>query len=140
MSAVRCRFCGGPLDTVFCDLGATPLANAFLNADQLGLPEASYPLCVRVCKHCLLVQLGQFESRERIFGDYVYFSSYSDTWLEHARRYTGAMIDRFCLTRASRVVELASNDGYLLQYFKQHGIPVLGVEPASNVAVEAINK
>ena len=102
--------------------------------------EPFYPLHAYVCDECLLVQLEEFESPQAIFGDYAYFSSYSDTWLEHARRYVGMMVDRFGLGQQSQVVEVASNDGYLLQYFVERGIPALGIEPAGNVAEKAIAK
>lgn len=134
----RCRSCGEALDRVFADLGMSPLANAYLRADDLGKPEAFYPLRVFVCSACFLVQLEEFESPETIFSDYAYFSSYSDSWLDHARRYVEAMIERFRLGSQSQVVEIASNDGYLLQYFRARGIPVLGIEPAANVAAVAV--
>jgi SAM-dependent methyltransferase len=134
MSTARCRFCGSPLEAVFVDLGASPLANSYLTAEQVGAMEPFYPLRALVCAECLLVQLEEFETPERIFSDYAYFSSYSSTWLEHCRRYTELMVDRLGLDASSQVVEVASNDGYLLQYFAAQGIPVLGVEPAANVA------
>jgi SAM-dependent methyltransferase len=129
-----CRACRAELQHVFCDLGMSPLANRYLEAGELNAMEPFYPLCAYVCGACLLVQLEQFEAPEKIFSEYAYFSSYSDSWLEHAERYATAMVGRFGLRPTSRVVEIASNDGYLLQYFKQRGIPVLGVEPAANVA------
>jgi SAM-dependent methyltransferase len=135
-----CRFCGTELRHVFADLGMSPLANRFLSEDQLGLMEPFYPLRALVCERCLLVQLEQYETPDEIFSDYVYFSSYSTTWLEHCRRYTEMAVERFELGPASQVVELASNDGYLLRYFRERGIPVLGVEPAANVAETAIEK
>ena len=135
-----CRSCSAPLEFVFCDLGMSPLANAYLGPEQLHHAEAFYPLRAFVCSQCFLVQLEEFESPESIFGDYAYFSSYSDSWLEHCRRYTEDMRRRFKLDHNSQIVELASNDGYLLQYFKEAGIPVLGVEPAANVAAVAIDK
>lgn len=134
MSSRCCRACKAPLHHVFADLGASPLANAFLAADQLDRMEPHYPLRAYVCGDCLLVQLEEFETPQHIFTEYAYFSSYSDTWLDHARRYAQYAISRFGLTAASRVVEVASNDGYLLQYFKQRGVPVLGIEPAENIA------
>jgi SAM-dependent methyltransferase len=112
----------------------SPLSNALLTAEQLGQPERFYPLCAYVCESCYLVQLPEFESPETIFTDYVYFSSYSSSWLAHAKAYAEAMIRRLHLDRTSRVIEVASNDGYLLQYFAAAGIPVLGIEPAANVA------
>lgn len=135
-----CRSCSQPLEHVFCDLGMTPLANAYIDADQLHQAEPFYPLLAFVCSECFLVQLQQFETPEEIFGEYAYFSSYSDSWLEHCRRYTREMHDRLGLTESSQVIEIASNDGYLLQYFREAGIPVLGVEPAANVAAAAVAK
>lgn len=134
VSSRRCRACGAPLRHVFADLGTSPLANAFLSGDQLDRMEPHYPLRAYVCADCLLVQLEQFETPQNIFSEYAYFSSYSASWLDHARHYAQYAISRFGLTAASQVVEVASNDGYLLQYFKQSGIPVLGIEPAENVA------
>jgi len=116
------------------------LANSYLRAEELNCMEPFYPLRVYVCERCLLVQVEEFESPERIFSDYAYFSSYSDSWLQHAREYVEATVDRFALHTGSQVVEIASNDGYLLQYFVARGIPVLGVEPAGNVAAAAIKK
>ena len=137
----KCRFCEAPLSLTFADLGMSPLSNAYLKAEQLNGMERFYPLHAWVCESCYLVQLEEFESPRHIFGeDYAYFSSYSDTWLEHARRYTELMMGRLGLGPKSHVVELASNDGYLLQYFKRKGIPVLGIEPAANVAAEAERK
>jgi SAM-dependent methyltransferase len=135
-----CRFCSAPLEYVFCDLGMSPLANAYLETEQLQLAESFYPLRVFVCAQCFLVQLEEFESPQEIFGDYAYFSSYSDSWLDHCRIYTQQMRERLDLNEGSQVIELASNDGYLLQYFAEAGIPVLGVEPAANVAKVAIDK
>jgi SAM-dependent methyltransferase len=130
----NCRFCNRPLLHLFCDLGMSPLSNAFLGPDDLQKKEQFYPLRVYVCDSCLLVQLMESENPEHIFSDYVYFSSYSDSWLKHARDYAEKVTKRFGLGSASLVVEVASNDGYLLQYFKQKNIPVLGIEPAANVA------
>jgi SAM-dependent methyltransferase len=129
-----CRFCSAPLDVVFADLGMSPIANAYLPAGRDNEMEPFYPLRALVCERCLLVQLEEFETPEQIFGDYAYFSSYSSTWLEHARLYAAAMVERFGLDESSKVVEVASNDGYLLRFFHERGIPVLGVEPAANVA------
>lgn len=137
---LTCRFCSQQLEYVFCDLGMSPLANAYLREEQLHQAESFYPLRTFVCSRCFLVQLEEFESPEEIFGDYAYFSSYSDSWLDHCRRYTQEMCSRFGLGPGSQVIELASNDGYLLQYFKEAGIPVLGVEPAANVASVATDK
>lgn len=130
-----CRFCEAPLTVTFCDLGMSPLSNAFLKTAQVQRQELFYPLHVWVCSKCLLVQLEEFEPPERIFSDdYAYFSSFSDTWLEHCRRYVDDMSLRLGLDSKSLVVEIASNDGYLLQYFVQRGVPVLGIEPAANCA------
>lgn len=134
MTMLPCRLCGEKLEHTFADLGVSPLANSYLKPDQLDHMEPFYPLHVRVCARCFLVQLPQLATREEIFEEYSYFSSYSDSWLDHCRAYTNMMIDRFGLRKDSRVVELASNDGYLLQYFVERQIPVLGIEPAANVA------
>ncbi|HEX6040825.1 class I SAM-dependent methyltransferase [Longimicrobium sp.] len=129
-----CRFCGAPLRHSFCDLGMSPLSNALLGPEQLHDAERFYPLHALVCDGCWLVQLGEFESPERIFGHYVYFSSYSESWLRHARAYAEMIRARLGLGADSFVVEVASNDGYLLRNFVQAGIPALGIEPAANVA------
>jgi SAM-dependent methyltransferase len=118
----------------------SPLANSYLPPERANAMEPFYPLRVLVCASCFLVQLEEFETPDAIFSDYAYFSSYSTSWLDHARRYTEAMIERFALSAESQVVELASNDGYLLQYFAERGVPVLGVEPAANVAEVAVAK
>jgi 2-polyprenyl-3-methyl-5-hydroxy-6-metoxy-1,4-benzoquinol methylase len=135
-----CRFCASPLEAVFADLGMSPLANSYLTTAQGNRMEPFYPLRAMVCSQCFLVQLEEYESPDHIFSDYAYFSSYSSSWLEHSERYVAAMVDRFGLDRDSHVVEVASNDGYLLQYFKERGIPVLGIEPAANVAKVAVQK
>ena len=132
-----CRFCGSQLRQVFLDLGLSPMANAYLKEEDLLQEEPRFPLRAYVCGECFLVQLEEWESPENIFGDYAYFSSYSESWLRHAKTYVGAMIGRFGINAESKVVEIASNDGYLLQYFVERGIPVLGIEPARNVAVVA---
>ena len=137
---VPCRFCETPLSRTFLDLGKSPLANSYLKEAQIHQAEKFYPLHVFVCERCLLVQLQDFEAPERIFTDYAYFSSYSDVWLSHAKAYTSMARQRFGLDHRSTVVEIASNDGYLLQYFVEQGIPVLGIEPAVNVAEVAIGK
>jgi 2-polyprenyl-3-methyl-5-hydroxy-6-metoxy-1,4-benzoquinol methylase len=129
-----CRFCETELTREFADLGMSPLSNAYLKAEQLERAEPFFPLKAYVCTQCLLVQLPASESPEKIFSDYAYFSSYSDSWLAHARTYCHAMIERLGLDGTTGVVEIASNDGYLLQYFQEAGVPVLGVEPAANVA------
>jgi SAM-dependent methyltransferase len=137
----RCRFCGAPLTTTFVDLGETPLANSYLTeADAAAGRDRRYPLHARVCGGCFLVQVDEPVRPEAIFSDYAYFSSFSASWVEHARRYAEAMIARFSLRPQSLVVEIASNDGYLLQHFHAAGIPVLGVDPAANVAPAAIAK
>jgi SAM-dependent methyltransferase len=135
-----CRFCGAPLSSTFVDLGMSPLCESFLSANQLNGMEPFYPLHVFVCDRCFLVQLEQYVRPEDIFTEYAYFSSYSDSWLDHCRRYTDKMATTFGLGSASSVVELASNDGYLLQYFVEKKISVLGIEPAANVAKVAIEK
>ena len=140
MSGTPCRFCGAELHQSFVHLGRSPLANAFLAPDELRRMEPFYPLHAYVCRDCILVQLEAFESPEHIFSDYLYFSSYSASWLQHARAYVGQVTKRFRLGPGSLVVEVASNDGYLLQYVKEHGISVLGVEPAANVAEAALSK
>jgi hypothetical protein len=137
LQAPACRFCSAPLRHTFVDLGVSPLCESFLAADQLNAMEPFYPLHVRVCEQCFLVQLEQYVAREEIFTEYAYFSSYSDSWVRHAERYTEEMVERFALDGQSMVVELASNDGYLLQHFVARGIPCLGVEPAANVAEAA---
>jgi SAM-dependent methyltransferase len=129
-----CRSCGTALTHVFADLGCSPLSNSFLSAEDLERMEPFYPLKAYVCASCFLVQLQAYETPERIFEEYAYFSSYSASWLEHCRRYAQTAIARFGLARHSLVIEVASNDGYLLQFFRQAGIPVLGIEPARNVA------
>jgi len=134
MITKNCRFCNTQLTQTFCDLGMSPLSNAYLKPEQLQQMEPFYPLHAYVCEHCYLVQLQEFQSPENIFSDYAYFSSYSESWLKHAKTYTEYMIERFKFNNSSQIIELASNDGYLLQYFKQQDIPVLGIEPAENVA------
>ncbi|HTY06457.1 MAG TPA: class I SAM-dependent methyltransferase [Gemmatimonadales bacterium] len=135
-----CRFCASPLTHTFVDLGMSPLCESYLRADQLDRMEPFYPLHVRVCDRCWLVQLEAYVGGEEIFTEYAYFSSYSNSWLAHSERYTDAMIERFGLGARSHVVEVASNDGYLLQYFVARGIPCLGIEPAANVAKVAQEK
>jgi 2-polyprenyl-3-methyl-5-hydroxy-6-metoxy-1,4-benzoquinol methylase len=132
-----CRLCGATLTHTFVDLGMSPLCESYIPADKLDDPEAFYPLHVRICGSCLLVQLPAYVSGEDIFSDYAYFSSYSDSWVAHARDYAQAMTARLGLTPESLVTEVASNDGYLLQHFLADGIPVLGVEPAANIAEAA---
>ena len=137
MSARLCRACGAPVTQPFVDLGSTPLANAYLTERQLAEPEPRYPLRAFVCGQCWLVQADSFVPPEDIFSHYAYFSSYSDSWVEHARRFTVMARERFGLNATSQVIEVASNDGYLLQHFVAAGVPVLGIEPAANVAEAA---
>ncbi|MEH1835915.1 MAG: class I SAM-dependent methyltransferase [Nostoc sp.] len=134
MAIAKCRFSGQPLHQTFIDLGMSPLANAYLRAEQLNNAEKFYPLHVYVSEDTLLVQLEQFETPDYIFSDYAYFSSYSVSWLEHAKAYTDMMVEKFNFNHHTQVIEIASNDGYLLQYFLEKGIPVLGIEPAANIA------
>lgn len=134
MTTPKCRFCDSPLTESFCDLGMSPLSNAFLRAEDLDRMEPFYPLHAYVCGECFLVQLEEFESPQQIFSDYAYFSSFSDSWLQHAKTYAEQMIARFAISGNHQVVEIASNDGYLLQNFVARGIPALGIEPAANVA------
>ena len=133
-----CRFCSTPLSVTFADLGMSPPSNAYLKPEQLNQMERFYPLHAYVCERCKLVQLEEFESPAQIFTEYAYFSSFSSSWLQHAERYVARMVERFGFGASSQVVEIASNDGYLLQYFKRRGVPVLGVEPAANVAKVAL--
>ncbi|GJL60500.1 MAG: methyltransferase [Nitrospirales bacterium] len=135
-----CRFCGTVLEHTFLDLGTSPFSNSYVKAECLGEMEPFFPLYAFVCSRCLLVQLKDCSSPERIFSDYAYFSSYSDLWLQHVRVYTDMIQERIKLDERSLVVEVASNDGYLLQYFVKKGIPVLGIEPAENVAKVATEK
>jgi SAM-dependent methyltransferase len=137
MTAPACRLCAAPLTRTFLDLGEMPLANAFLRPEQLAKPEPRYPLHARVCDQCLLVQVDAVVGREAIFEDYAYFSSYSSSWVEHARRFAESATRRFALDGESLVVEVASNDGYLLKHFVAQGIPCHGIEPARNVAAVA---
>lgn len=136
-----CRGCGAPLDLMLCDLGLSPLANSYVPMDRASTPDPQYPLLVRVCRECLLAQADEAVDAADIFAaDYAYHSSFSDSWLEHCRKFAQASIERYKLTSGTLVMELASNDGYLLQYFKQAGVPVLGVEPAAQVAAIAESK
>jgi len=135
-----CRFCGTPLTESFADLGVSPPSNAYLAEADLRRMEPFYPLHAYVCANCLLVQLDEFQTPDQLFGHYRYFSSFSESWLRHAERYAEAMIGRFSIGARSQVVEVASNDGYLLQFFHRRGVPVLGIEPATNVARAAEEK
>lgn len=139
MHVSNCRFCGNPLIYSFADLGMSPLANSYIKREELQQVESYYPLHAHVCQECYLVQLPEFTSPEHIFSDYAYFSSYSELWLNHARTYTEMMIKQFGFDSNSQVIEIASNDGYLLQFFKEKNIPILGIEPAVNVAKVAID-
>jgi SAM-dependent methyltransferase len=138
---MNCRHCDNPLTKVFADLQTCPPSNAMVKPNELNFPETYFPLKVFVCDSCWLVQVDEIEKAEAIFNDdYTYFSSYSTSWLAHAKKYTDYMVQRFGYNQSSLVVEIASNDGYLLQYFKEIGIPVLGVEPTSNTAKVAAEK
>ncbi len=138
---MNCRFCNTELTHTFIDLVNSPASNSFLSTQQLNEPELFYPLKVFTCHKCFLVQIDEYKKSDNIFNsEYVYFSSYSTSWLAHAKDYAEKMIQRFGLDDNSQVVEIASNDGYLLQYFKQHNIPVLGIEPTANTAAAAAQK
>ncbi len=137
---LHCRFCNEPLINIFVDLGVSPLSNAFLKKEMIDDTEKKYPLCTYVCDNCFLVQLPEFEKPENIFEEYAYFSSYSSTWLRHAQNYVNMMIKKFNFDKRNLVIEIASNDGYLLQFFKEKNIPILGIEPAVNVAKVAKEK
>ena len=134
---MNCRFCGAPVTATVVDLGMQPLSNAYVNVESADAMEPFFPLHPRICDSCFLVQLPEVQSPERIFSDYAYLSSMSDSWLDHCRRYAGDMVELFDLGRSSLVIEVASNDGYLLRFFKEREIPLLGVEPAANVAAIA---
>lgn len=136
----KCRFCGEPLRHTFVDLGMSPLCESYIASETRNQMEPFYPLHVDVCYSCYLVQLEQYVSAEDIFTEYAYFSSYAEHWLKHAETYVEMVCRRFQLGAASQVIEVASNDGYLLQYFLPRQIPVLGIEPARNVAAVAIGK
>ncbi|HMW40298.1 MAG TPA: hypothetical protein PKD57_12905 [Saprospiraceae bacterium] len=138
---MNCRFCQQELKYEMVDLGFSPPSNSFLTKAQLLLPEVYYPLKIMVCSKCLLVQVDEFARHDDIFNhDYAYFSSYATSWLQHCEAYAQKMITSMGLDSQNLVIEIASNDGYLLQYFKQAGIPVLGIEPTSNTAEVAIAK
>lgn len=140
LPSFRCRFCNHLLEHTFVDLGMSPLCQTHIAPDQLNRMEPFYPLHAYVCGNCLLVQLQEFVSPDNIFSEYAYFSSYSDSWVAHAKRYAEQMVSRFGIGAKHRVVEIASNDGYLLQHFVAMGVPVLGIEPAANVAKAAVEK
>lgn len=138
---MNCRFCKAPLTHVFIDLNNSPASNSFLTKEQLNEPEIFYPLKVFICDKCFLVQVDEYKKSDAIFSsNYVYFSSFSTSWLAHAKEYTNKVTERFGLNTTSKVIEIASNDGYLLQYFKQRNIPVLGIEPTANTAEAAEQK
>ncbi|MEN8214188.1 MAG: class I SAM-dependent methyltransferase [Pseudomonadota bacterium] len=138
---MNCRFCHTELHQVFVDLDFAPISNAMLTQEQLSEPELYFPLKIFVCDSCRLVQVDEMQKADRIFdADYTYFSSYSTSWLQHAKRYVEMMVERFGFSSGSQVIEIASNDGYLLQYFRELGVPVLGVEPTANTAQVAIDK
>ena len=140
MTSFPCRFCGTPLENRVVDLGMSPLCESFLPEDRIDTMEPFYPLHAWVCHECYLVQINDYVTADHIFDEYAYFSSFSTTWLEHAETYVGAMTEQLGLDGDSFVVELASNDGYLLQYFVDREIPCLGIEPAKNVAEVAIER
>jgi hypothetical protein len=140
MNTPRCRLCSTELTHTFVDLGMSPPCESYVSAGQLDQGEVFYPLHVRVCSECLLVQLPAYIPAEDIFSHYAYFSSYSDSWVVHARRFVGSAVTRLGLTDDSFVIEVASNDGYLLQHVVERGIRALGIEPASNVAEVALDK
>ena len=140
MTVPACRFCGADLTQTLVDLGLSPLANSYVAESDLGRPDPRYPLHARICPECMLVQVDEVVRAEEIFSDYAYFSSYSDTWVAHAKAYAEMAIARFRLDGTSRVAEIASNDGYLLQHFVAKEVPVLGIEPAANVAEVALAK
>ncbi|MFC1869568.1 methyltransferase domain-containing protein, partial [Thermodesulfobacteriota bacterium] len=138
---MNCRFCNTPLKHLFIDLCNAPPSNSFLTKEQLNEPEVYYPLKLYVCHECFLVQIDEYKKSKEIFNDkYLYYSSYSKSWLEHAKNYVEMITERLSLTSKSFVVEIASNDGYLLQYFKEKNIPCLGIEPAKDTAQECISK
>jgi 2-polyprenyl-3-methyl-5-hydroxy-6-metoxy-1,4-benzoquinol methylase len=138
---MECRFCKTELEHVFIDLVNSPASNSFLTKEQLNEPETFYPLKVYTCHNCFLVQVDEYKKSDAIFdSNYAYFSSYSTSWLAHAKKYTDMMIERFGFNESSQVIEIASNDGYLLQYFKEKGVPVMGIEPTANTAEVAVGK
>jgi hypothetical protein len=140
MAEYQCRFCNCELKAIFIDLGTSPLSNSFLKHENLKDLEKKFPLKVFVCENCFLVQLPEFETPENIFNEYAYFSSYSKSWLEHAKNYADMISKKNDLGKNNLVIELASNDGYLLQFFKNKGIPIMGIEPAVNIAKVAEDK
>ena len=137
---MNCRFCNNSLKYVFADLGETPLANSYLTKEMISKVEKKFPLKALVCEKCFLVQVDEFEKPQNIFNDYAYFSSFSTSWLDHVKSFADEMVNRFNLSENDQIIEIASNDGYLLKNFRNKKIPVLGIEPASNVAKIAENK
>ena len=137
---MKCRFCESALTNIFLDLGMSPMANSFLKSTDLNTTEPRYPLCSYVCSNCFLVQLDEFENPQEIFSDYAYFSSFSTTWIDHVEEFVNQSINQFKIDKEKHVIEIASNDGYLLQHFKKKDIPVLGIEPAKNIASDAESK
>ena len=137
---MKCRFCKSSLTNIFLDLGMSPMANSFLKSTELDTKEPHYPLCSYVCSNCFLVQLDEFEKPQEIFSNYAYFSSFSTTWLDHVKEFVNQSINQFKIDKEKHVIEIASNDGYLLQHFKKKDIPVLGIEPAKNIASDAESK
>ena len=137
---MKCRFCQNKLKVIFADLGMSPLANSYVDSTESEVEEVFFPLKTFVCEKCFLVQLGEFKSPNEIFKDYAYFSSFSPSWVNHAEQYVNSLVKKFNINKKNLVVEIASNDGYLLQFFKKKNIPVLGIEPAENVAKNAIKK
>ena len=139
MTQVNCRFCNSKLNDVIIDLGESPLANSYLKKEDFE-QEKFFRLKVYICSKCFLVQIEEIEAPKEIFSNYAYFSSYSQSWLTHAKKFTEMITTKFNFNKNSLVIEIASNDGYLLQYFQQKKIPILGIEPASNIAQVAISK
>ena len=137
---MKCRFCKSTLTDIFLDLGTTPMANSFLKSRDLDSMEPLYPLCSYVCSKCFLVQLDEFEKPNEIFSDYAYFSSYSSTWVNHVEEFANKLVSKFKIDKKKTIIEIASNDGYLLQHFKKKNIPILGIEPAKNIANYAESK
>lgn len=136
----NCLNCGTSLEYTFANLGTSPLCEEFVKPENVNKGQVIYPLHVYVCKQCMLVQVEEYVSPQEIYSDYYYYSSYSDSWLKHAEEYTDYMVEHYSINQDSFVVEIASNDGYLLQYFKEKNIPILGIEPSRNVAIEALKK
>ena len=134
---MKCRFCNNSVEEIFLDLGMSPLANSNLKLSELNNVESYYPLCSYFCSKCYLVQLDEFESPENIFSNYDYYSSFSDTWNKHVESFVNSIISRFNISQANQIIEIASNDGYLLKHFKKKNFPVLGIEPATNIANDA---